>query len=270
MTPSDPQGAIKKPPEQYGEDTRMWHLVNDFARRSFRDTADRDYIAARMLYRATLFPQFLWSALQCVEKYLKGILLFNRVTSPRGHELHRLLQRADDLPFELDLSTPATNMVEFLDQSARFRYLEASWAVYGPKLLELDRLVWEVRRYCRPIHYDLVWPDGRRKSFLPGELEKIERAREEPYHKFRIRRGYLEKVVEKRDHRAREHLIWQNLFFGTRRRSTVTMPSGLYAENAPLTLHPEILDEVLKYVFLPKEAKDAYRELAEESGGDDA
>lgn len=45
--------------------------VNDFAARSFRDVADRDYVAARLACRAGLMPQFLWSAQQAFEKYLK-------------------------------------------------------------------------------------------------------------------------------------------------------------------------------------------------------
>ncbi|MBU0482592.1 MAG: hypothetical protein KKG47_15985 [Proteobacteria bacterium] len=54
-------------------------LLNDFAIRSFRDVADSDYIAARMAYRAQLVQQFLWSGLQAMEKYLKCILLLNRI-----------------------------------------------------------------------------------------------------------------------------------------------------------------------------------------------
>lgn len=34
-------------------------FINDFAIRSFRDTADEDYIAARMCWRAQLIPPFL-------------------------------------------------------------------------------------------------------------------------------------------------------------------------------------------------------------------
>ena len=45
----------------------MHILVNDFAIRSFRETADKDYIAARMAYRARLIQPFLWSALHCLE-----------------------------------------------------------------------------------------------------------------------------------------------------------------------------------------------------------
>ncbi len=53
-------------------------LINDFVNRSFRDQADKDYIVARICYRYSLPQQFLWSALQTIEKYLKAILLYNR------------------------------------------------------------------------------------------------------------------------------------------------------------------------------------------------
>jgi len=36
----------------------MHILVNDFAIRSFRETADKDYITARMAYRARLIQPF--------------------------------------------------------------------------------------------------------------------------------------------------------------------------------------------------------------------
>ena len=31
--------------------------------------------------------------------------------------------------------------------------------------------------------------------------------------------------------------------------------------NSPLSLHPEILEEVLKYVYLPKDVVDAYKNM---------
>ncbi len=37
----------------------MMQKVNSFALRAFRDTADRDYIHARMAYRADLFPNVI-------------------------------------------------------------------------------------------------------------------------------------------------------------------------------------------------------------------
>lgn len=44
-------------------------VLNDFASKSFRNTADQDYIAARMSYRAGLLEPFLWSSFHAIEKY---------------------------------------------------------------------------------------------------------------------------------------------------------------------------------------------------------
>lgn len=84
-----PTGADTETPE-------MRALINDFAVRSFRDTADGDYIVARMAHRAGLVPQFLWSSLQAIEKYLKGILLLNRVPSVKAtHGVADLLEKVE-------------------------------------------------------------------------------------------------------------------------------------------------------------------------------
>jgi len=55
--------------------------INDFANRSFRDHADQDYIMARIAYRKEFDQQFRWCSLQALEKYLKAILLYNRVSA---------------------------------------------------------------------------------------------------------------------------------------------------------------------------------------------
>ena len=60
--------------------------VNTFALRSFRDTADKDYIHARMAYRGDLFPQFHWSALHALEKYAKCISILTRIPKPKKRE----------------------------------------------------------------------------------------------------------------------------------------------------------------------------------------
>lgn len=52
-------------------------VLNTFACDVFRKQADYDYISARANYRMRLRQQFLWSAQQAVEKYLKATLLFN-------------------------------------------------------------------------------------------------------------------------------------------------------------------------------------------------
>ncbi len=239
-------------------------LINDFAIRCFRDVADQDYIAARMAYRAGLFPQFHWSASQAVEKYLKGILLLNRVKATDiNHDLAKALEHAKKLPFKIKLSPSSENLIKHLDTFGRFRYMESSFYIHGPKLVELDKTVWEIRRYCTILNYEARWllKDGQTMNIFNTELARIENSEKEAPQKFRLMGGgVLERILKKKDDPARKPLIWQNAFFGSSTRQRVRMTVYHHATNAPLTLHPEILEEVIKYVFLPREVVKAYRE----------
>lgn len=236
-------------------------LLNDFAKRSFRDVADQDYIAARLSYRHGLIPQFHWQALQALEKYLKAILLYNRIKSKDiNHDLTKAIKHTEKLPFDLKLSSSTQELIKHIDNFGRFRYLEASYFTHGPKLVQLDRAVWEIRRYCRALNHELTLPDGSVKNMLELEIEKIENSVNQSPHKFRIMGGALEKILDKKDNISRPALIWQNGFFSGKARRFVRSPDHLNAVNAPLYLHPEILDEVLKYVFIPKDVVNAYKE----------
>jgi HEPN domain-containing protein len=220
-------------------------LVNDFAVRSFRDVADADYIAARMACRATLLTQFLWASQQAVEKYLKCILLLNRIPANKVfHDLERALTKINDSGhLALDLTAGTKKFIEMLDEYGPFRYFEVSNFGFGADLITLDRTVWELRRYCtlaKELHQEKL-----RKGFSALRV--------------RILGGYLEKVIDDVKNRAREPLLWQNAFFGKRARKTVKLRNWFQANNAPLYLNPQILDEVLKYVHLPKQVKAAYR-----------
>jgi HEPN domain-containing protein len=238
--------------------------LNSFAIRSFRDVADQDYIAARMSYRTALYSQFHWSALQAVEKYIKGILLLNRVRAKNlSHDLALALKALKKLPFEVRLSKISRDFIDHLDRVGAYRYLESSYYVMGPKVIELDRTVWELRRYCKVMDYTLRLEVGTEKRMLDLEVAGTEAHQDHP-HRLRIRGGVLEKIIDSTDHPAREQLLWQNGFFGRRSRKRVRVPMPFHATNAPLTLDPELVDDVLEYVFLPKHVAEAYRELANE------
>ena len=101
-------------------------LLIDFAIRSFRDVADHDYISARMSFRAGLFTQFLWSSLQAIEKYLKGIMLLNRIPAKNvGHDLGNAMDLINQhAPFELSLKAVHRDFIDHLDKYGRFRYLD--------------------------------------------------------------------------------------------------------------------------------------------------
>jgi HEPN domain-containing protein len=241
-------------------------LLNDFARRSFRDVGDHDYIAARLSYRHRLIDQFLWSGQQSVEKYLKCILLMNRIRAPRvGHDLDAALQKLNTgLPFELKLTAPARKFLAHLDRYGRYRYFETSPYVMDNDLHLLDLLVWEVRRYCTPLNYSLPI-GGENKKMLEPELRRIESLSKGPPHKLTIMDGELEKILKDKAHPARAALVYKNFRFGGRSRKRLSMRTFTSGKNSPLLLHPEILDVVGEYVYISKGIYKAYKPLMEEA-----
>lgn len=245
---------------------QMRILVNNFAIRSFRETADKDYIAARMAYQAQLVQPFLWSSIHCLEKYVKGILLLNRVEAHNGHSV---LPGIDKMrlngKFELDLSADAVQFIGNLEKyGAEYRYYEVSYSTRPFDIVRLDRAVWEIRRYCQPLDYEIVDSKGNKVNSLPLELERIHRAKARHEKGTCIMEGFLEKVIKNRDHPARKALIWNNLFFGPSRRKTINMRSSSESGNSPFFLHPEIIDEVVKYVFIPKKVANSVRAFAKQ------
>lgn len=250
----------------------MHILVNDFAIRSFRETADKDYIAARMAYRARLIQPFLWSALHCLEKYVKGILVLNRVKAHKGHSVLPGIERMKHHgKFELDLSADTVQFIKKLeDYGAEYRYYEVSYEIEPFDIIRFDRAVWELRRYCQPLDYDIAGADGETMNFLTLELDRIRRAKANHEKGTCITGGILEMIIEKKEHPAREALIWKNLFFGPSRRKGVKMQSNWESGNSPFFLHPEIIDEVLKYVYIPKDIAEGVRQFAKQKVGEKA
>lgn len=230
-------------------------LLNDFATRSFRETADKDYIAARMAFRARLIQPFLWSSLHCLEKYVKGICLFNRIEANRGHTVFDGIKRISESgKFSIDLNIGAQKFIESLEeQGAKYRYYETSYFAEDLDLLRLDCAVSEIRRYCKPI-------DCINMNIMHSELNRIQNAKENNKKETCIVGGFLEKVVDDKNHPAREALIWNNLYFGPSLRKSIKIRSYMEAGNSPFFLFPEIIDEVEKYVFIPKDIKDGVRQ----------
>ena len=237
-------------------------LVNNFATRSFRDTADGDYIAARLAFRAGLAQNFLWSSLQAIEKYLKCILILNRIRALKSHDLEQILKVFEkNKKFDLVLTENTQKFLIFLDTYGRHRYYETPYCIMGDELISLDRAVWQIRQYARAMDYQINDLHGRKIEMLQHELASNESARKRPPYKFRIIGGRLETIIAKRDHPSREPLLWQNAFYCSRARKTIRMPVRMEAGNSPLYLNPTILDEILKYVFLPKDVEKHYRDM---------
>jgi len=220
-------------------------LMDDFAIRSFRDIADEDYISARMAFRVGLVTPSSWQSQQAIEKYLKCILLLNRIRG--SHVKHGLgvaleaIEKSNKLA--LDLTPPTRNFIKYLDRFGPYRYLEISNVAFGQNLINLDRAVWELRRYCT----------------LSDEPRKIKLRNGVTPPKVRLPGGYLESVIDDIRNPAREPLLWWNGFFGKKPRRRVRRLGWMKATNSPLFLNPQILEEVLRYARLPRHIADGYR-----------
>jgi len=241
-------------------------FINEFAIRSFRDIGDFDYISARMAYKAKLYSQFLWSGQQTLEKYLKCVLLLNRIKARDvGHDLSKGLNKLKHNGiFQIRLSDKSQKIIEYFDKYGISRYFEIPYHVYGEYLIDFDRAVWELRRYCRILNYDYISSDGTKRSALNHELLIIERSEDLPPQKFTRVNGLLEKIIADKKHPAREFLIWKNLFFGIQARRRIKIIRFVYGANAPLALTPEILYDVQQYVYIPKDLVKAYEEVLDD------
>jgi hypothetical protein len=224
--------------------------IDDFAIRCFRNLADQDYIHARLAYRHALHQQFLWSALQSLEKYFKTILLLDRISSKGvGHSLSLAREKLLNVSFEVQLHDRTKDFIEFIDRFGGDRYQVGSTFVHGAKLYELDSAVWDIRRYCIKMHDQ-------------SNIEQASKAIRYPYHLHRIPGGKLEEILENKKHAARSALVWQNAFYSHKFRKKVRQPTRFQATNAPLSLSPELIEFIQQYVTLPKRAIEAYREMA--------
>lgn len=242
------------------EKDKLERYINSFATQSFRDQADRDYIAARLACRFELMPQFLWAAHQAVEKYFKAILLYNKIKATKvGHDLRKAQALTNGLPFKIDLSPRSQKFMDHLADCGEFRYIDVPYDVHGYALIDLDVMVWELRRYCQVLNvFGKVLP-AKEQKLLDDAKVQLAQSSLTPKHKFRLSDGLLEKVLENKSHPSRPALLWNNPVFGLRRRSTVRAKHLLHAQNPLLLLYPEMLDELLKYVFIPDKLAQGYR-----------
>lgn len=213
-------------------------ILNTFASDVFRKQADYDYIAARANYRMRLRQQFLWSAHQAVEKYLKATLLFNgrsaRFYTPAGttkkrefgHNLDALIAEVKSIAlFKIEIQPEDEKFISYLSsQGGANRYLSTSAYVTSEAIHQLDELVWHIRRYCQYIPDR--WPGCR--EAIPGMQKTVVRSIADPSkkttpHSFTLSGGELEAVI-KRDPKdpARKALVWANLKYGKKKRIRVT------------------------------------------------
>lgn len=235
--------------------------INSVATESFRDQADRDYITARLACRYGLYPQFLWASQQAVEKYLKAILLYNRIPATEiKHDLDKALNFTRRLPFEIELSDQSKGFIKHLSKYGEYRYLEIPYYANGYLMIDLDLTVWELRRYCQVLNSLVSDNSEEEETLLKKALIDIKKSKFEQKYKFKLHSGLLEKIIEERNHPNRSALLWQNAIFSSRNRKTIRVKNHFYAQNTILSIFPNILDELKKYIYISKKLANAYRE----------
>lgn len=240
---------------------KMQRSINDYALRGLRDTADRDYIHARMAYNAKLIPQFRWSSLHALEKYLKCIFVLARVEKPNKSIKHELKRPLDILQEEIDIkvSDGTHRHIKFLEENyANLRYFEVSWDIHDTEIEKLDHAVWNIRRYCNTAIYEHgkdtkpLYINYEKRSYLNEFLIRSDKNTAIPG-------GFIEQVLNNRLHPARKFLVWLNFYYSDVKRNKLKIPRYVIAENAPFYLHPEAINEIEKYVHIPNYIKNGYK-----------
>lgn len=221
----------------------------------FRDTADQDYIHARLAYQNKLTPQFLWSSLHCLEKYSKCILVANGFsTKDFGHVINPAINWFEEKTgLNLNLSADVRKFNEGLEL-ARYRYMSVSNVSKGSDIVLLDKSVHEIRRYCQQFSFD----EEERKSQILELANKNSENEIKSIERIRLNGGVLERILNDKEHPARKALIYQNAFFSTRKRSTISIRQNITAYNSVFFENPELFKLAKDYIRIEREVCKAY------------
>ena len=222
----------------------------------FRDTADQDYIHARLAYQNKLIPQFLWSSLHCLEKYSKCMLVANgHEVINSGHKISPLINKfEEDAGLSIDLSADVKDFIKRLDETAKYRYMTVSNVSKGYDLFLLDKSVHEIRRYCQQFSFE---KEERKSQILELANKNIE-GKIKDIQRIRLDGGILEGILKDKKHPARKALIYQNAFFSTRNRSTISIKKSITAYNSVFFQNPELFELAKQYIRIEHEVKKAY------------
>lgn len=203
--------------------------------------------------RSRLAGPFLWSAEQAVEKYLKCILMLNREkTNDLSHDINSALRLINDtLPFKVILSGDEQALFNHLAEWDGDRYLIASFTSFDIEVLQLDKLVWKLRQYCRPLDV-MHYADTPSEEVLLNNVSRLEAGLNGSAKAGHIAGGVLENVLTDTKHSAHDALVWKNLHYSLITRNRVTFVIGFQAVNSPLWLNPELADEAAKWMKIPK------------------
>jgi HEPN domain-containing protein len=231
-------------------------VKNMFIDECFITTADKDYLTARICYKFGFFENFVWCSQQCIEKYIKGVLLYNDYSTKEvGHNLKKgmdLINQIPDIKWDFD-AIYNSFVCNYLNDYGVNRYFESpirnmfpvssfvNWAKshqFDPKnesnsgyfafvnsneykntnyLNQLDNSVWQIRRYCLNIPFQRQYHSFRISKYLEFIVRKDVKENPSKYKP----EGFLRDVQQgKLGTDIKKALFWRNRFFSLKNRKS--------------------------------------------------
>ena len=225
--------------------------LNEYAK-TLRDSADRDYISARAMYKLEIDDKFFWHSQHALEKYLKAILLFNEIkVKNQGHDLVKLYNRMIETLKITDQSEVKKYLEEFQMLGLNRYHVNSTFSMTYP-LVILDKLVYFFRKVCKVIQ------NGK-------DIEAIKTVTfNDEYKKINIFSGYLEKVLENKKEKYAEQrkiLVWKNLYFGKQIKKKIkNIKLKSSGGSSLLYRHKDAYVLLENYIQLSKEEKNFYNQ----------
>ena len=124
----------------------------------------------------------------------------------------------------------------------------------GSDIVLLDKSVHEIRRYCQQFSFD----KEERKSQILDLGNKNSENEIKSIQRIRLNGGVLERILNNKEHPARKALIYQNAFFSTRKRSTISIRQNITAYNSVFFENPELFKLAKDYIRIEGEVCKAY------------
>lgn len=215
-----------------------------------RTTADKDYIASRSMYKLNLDEQFFWYAQQCIEKYLKIILLFNGISIKLfSHDLVKLYNEITELNiYKIKKDENIIDWLNIIYNYGMNRYKINSYSNLDFNLAKFDLLVYYVRQFCRS-------PKNIIYKKIDIDINFIDRN-----DKKDIFDGYLEKVLNNNKKLKKQYdtLIWKNLYFGNRKKSLINLETSYTVGNSLLFREKEAFLVLKDYIKMNKNERNYY------------
>ena len=239
---------------------------------TFRNVADRDYLAARLLSKNKLFQPSIWSSLQAVEKYLKGIMLFSyQNIKKHKHDLVKLWQAIEKLPrLKAKIPPDCVEFLEYLSVQGTNRYLDFPLSLQGDELFKLDRCVWHIRRYCQNF-FLLPGADILHQHESETMLAAIpEEASPRAVKSFRISGGYLEALLDEMKKPLRATLVWKNQYYGKNSKHRIHYAATVSWERPVHMIRPELLPIIEQVAYIPPEILNELHKYRDEKLKDEA